>query len=137
MIADCLAVRVRLVSRSLSSIYEHALAHHQVTIAQVNLLAALGQVGPCSPGKIGDLLQLERSTVCRNLDLLVERGLVACLESDAKGMRAIILSEAGEHKLETVMPDWEVAQARASSLLGNEGVNAVHEASGRVWNSVF
>jgi hypothetical protein len=49
MISDCLAVRVRLLARSVSAIYDQAVASHDVTIAQVNLLTALGGVGRCAP----------------------------------------------------------------------------------------
>ncbi|HEY2696925.1 MAG TPA: MarR family winged helix-turn-helix transcriptional regulator, partial [Pseudonocardiaceae bacterium] len=57
----CLAVRVRLISRALTGIYDGALGEHGVTIAQVNLLAALGKAGPCPPSRLGEILQLERS----------------------------------------------------------------------------
>jgi len=76
IINNCLAMRVRIVARSVSAIYEQAMANHDVTIAQVNMLTALGELGPCAPGKIGEVLQLERSTVSRNLDLLIQKGLV-------------------------------------------------------------
>ena len=66
---NCLAVRVRLLGRAVTSLYDHALEEHGVSIAQINLLAALGKIGPCSPARIGEVLQLERSTVSRNLSL--------------------------------------------------------------------
>jgi DNA-binding MarR family transcriptional regulator len=129
IIGNCLAVRVRIVARSVSAIYDQAMASHDVTVAQVNLLATLGEVGPCPPRKLGEVLQLERSTVSRNLELLIQKGLVEAVSWDAKGIREVILTEAGNEKIEAVLPDWRAAQKQAARLLGRDGVKAVHEAS--------
>jgi DNA-binding MarR family transcriptional regulator len=135
IINNCLAMRVRVVARSVSAIYEQAMASHDVTIAQVNMLTALGEIGVCPPGKVGEVLQLERSTVSRNLDLLIQKGLVEAVSSDAKGIREVALTAAGEEKIEAVLPDWRAAQKQAGKLLGQEGVGAVHKASASVWTS--
>ncbi|MFE4829223.1 MarR family winged helix-turn-helix transcriptional regulator [Streptomyces sp. NPDC056672] len=127
IVGDCLAVRVRLIGRALTSLYDGALGGHGVTIAQVNLLAALGKVGLCTPSKLGDVLQLERSTVSRNLNLLVNRGWIEVLSSDAKGIREVALTRAGQAKIESVMPEWREAQRQAARLLGVTGVSAVQD----------
>jgi DNA-binding MarR family transcriptional regulator len=135
IINNCLAMRVRIVARSVSAIYEQAMASHDVTIAQVNMLTALGELGSCAPGKIGEVLQLERSTVSRNLDLLIQKGLVEAVSSDAKGIREVALTAAGYGKIEAVLPDWRAAQKQAGKLLGPDGVGAVHKAAASVWSS--
>jgi DNA-binding MarR family transcriptional regulator len=133
MIADCLAARVRIVARTVTAIYDQAMATHDVTIAQVNLLAALDGMDSCPPGKLGEALQLERSTISRNLDLLIHKGLVAALSSDAKGIREVALTDAGRQKIQATLPDWRAAQERAGALLGQEGIDAVHQAAASVW----
>lgn len=123
---DCLAVRIRLIGRTVTGLYDGALERHGVTIAQVNLLAALGKVGPCPPARLGEVLQLERSTVSRNLHLLLKQGWIEAAVSDAKGMREVVLTGAGRAKIESVMPEWRQAQEQAAQLLG-AGVTAVQE----------
>jgi len=135
IINNCLAMRVRIVARSVSAIFEQAMASHDVTIAQVNMLTAMGEIGPCAPGKIGEVLQLERSTVSRNLDLLIQKGLVEAVSSDAKGIREVALTAAGNEKIEDVLPDWRAAQKQAGTLLGPDGVGAVHKAAASIWSS--
>jgi DNA-binding MarR family transcriptional regulator len=136
IVRDCLAVRVRLIGRAVTSLYDSALEPHGVTIAQVNLLAALGKVGPCPPSRLGDVLHLERSTVSRNVNLLLKHGWVEAVSLDAKGVREITLTAAGRAKIESVMPDWKEVQRQAAELLGDTGVKAIHEiASGMDYRS--
>jgi DNA-binding MarR family transcriptional regulator len=130
IVLECLAVRVRLISRAVTGLYDVALAGHGVSIAQVNLLAALGKVGPCTPTQLGDLLQLERSTISRNLTLLLKQGWVIAVSSDARGMREVALTSAGRKKIDSVLPDWRAAQQQAAQLLGSTGVKAVQEMAG-------
>jgi DNA-binding MarR family transcriptional regulator len=96
-----------------------------VTIAQVNLLAAIGKVGPCPPSKLGEVLQLERSTVSRNVNLLLNHGWIEAPSSDAKGIREVALTRTGRAKIESVMPQWRQAQRQATQLLGATGANAI------------
>jgi DNA-binding MarR family transcriptional regulator len=103
----------------------------------VNLLAALGVVGPCAPVRIGEVLQLERSTVSRNLDLLIHKGLVQAVSSDGKGIREVGLTAAGNQKIEAVLPDWRDAKKQACQLLGDEGAQAVRDASASIWTDSF
>lgn len=125
IVDGCLAVRIRLIGRALTSLYDGALAGHGLTVAQVNLLAALGKAGPCRPSRLGEVLQLERSTVSRNLTLLLKHGWIEALSSDAKGVREVALTPAGKAKVESVMPEWRKAQRDAAELLGTTGVDAV------------
>ncbi|MCX8562737.1 MarR family winged helix-turn-helix transcriptional regulator [Mycolicibacterium mucogenicum] len=122
---NCLAVRARLLGRAVTSLYDHALEEHGVSIAQVNLMAALGKMGPSSPARIGEVLQLERSTVSRNLSLLMKHGWVEAVSANAKGVREVALTASGRKKIESVMPAWRQAQQDATELLGAGGVKAV------------
>ncbi|WP_316157963.1 MarR family winged helix-turn-helix transcriptional regulator [Cupriavidus sp. BIC8F] len=134
IIHHCLAVRARVIARTVSSLHDEALAAHDITIAQLTMLAALGEIGPCAPRKLGDVLQLERSTVSRNLDLLMAKNLVATVSSDAKGVREVVLSSEGQLKIEAALPDWRAAQKQACELLGAEGARGLREAAATIWS---
>jgi len=127
IVVDCLAVRTRLISRALTSLYDGALAGHGVTIAQLNLLAAVGKAGPCPPSALGEVLQLERSTVSRNLNLLLGHGWIQAVSADAKGIREVALTKAGQSKIESVLPIWRQCQKQAADLLGAGGTGAIQE----------
>ncbi|MBV8488837.1 MAG: winged helix-turn-helix transcriptional regulator [Planctomycetaceae bacterium] len=135
IVQDCLAVRVRLIGRAVTAVYDRAVCGHGVTIAQVSLMAVLGKFGPCPPSRLGEMLQLERSTVSRNLDILLRNGWVRADSSDAKGVREVSLTSAGQHKLESVMPAWRTAQAEAARLLGDAGVKTVRTVADSLWGN--
>jgi DNA-binding MarR family transcriptional regulator len=135
IVQNCLAVRVRLIGRAVTAVYERAVTSHGMTIAQVSLMAVLGKVGPCPPSRLGEVLQLERSTVSRNLDILLRNGWVQADSSDAKGVREVSLTSAGRHKLESVMPAWRTAQAKAARLLGDAGVKTVRTVADTLWGN--
>jgi DNA-binding MarR family transcriptional regulator len=127
IVDDCLAVRVRLIGRALTGLYDGALSGSGLTIAQVNLLAALGKAGPCPPSMLGEILQLERSTVSRNLNLLLNHGWIEAVSSNAKGVREVALTPDGRAKIKAVMPAWRQAQREASDLLGPAGAQAIRD----------
>lgn len=103
---DCPAVRTRLISRALTNLYDGALAGHGVTIAQLNLPA---------------------STVSRNLNLLLGHSWIEAVSADAKGIREVALTDAGQLKIESALPAWRKCQEQAAHLLGATGTGAIHE----------
>lgn len=68
---------------------------------------------------------MERSTVSRNLSLLMKHGWVEAVSVNVKGVREVVLTASGRNKIETVMPAWRRAQQEAAELLGAGGVTAV------------
>jgi DNA-binding MarR family transcriptional regulator len=135
MFDNCTASRVRLIARSVSAIYDQAVARHGVTIAQVNLVVTLADFGPSTLRKLGGFLRLERSTMSRNLDLLMKRGLVKAISLNARGIREVAITEAGLEMIEAVLPDWRFAQTQAARLLGQDGMELVNETASSLWNA--
>lgn len=133
MACQCLATRVRVIGRTVTALYDDAIRRHGLTVAQLNLLAALGKAGPCSPIRLGEVLQLERSTVSRNLELLLESRWARATASDAKGVREVELTAAGLEKIHAALPDWRAAQTETARLLGEPGVQALRAVAERVW----
>lgn len=134
IVRDCLGFRVRLLGRATTGLYDHALKAHGLSIGQANLMAALGKLGPCSPARLGEVLQMDRSTVSRNLSLLLKQGWAEAVSSDAKGVREVTLSPAGHEKIRALLPEWRRAQEETARLLGPEGVDAIRTLASRVGN---
>ncbi|MGD9690670.1 MAG: MarR family winged helix-turn-helix transcriptional regulator [Phycisphaerales bacterium] len=121
----CLAVRARMVARALSAVYDRAMGELGLTISQVNIMVSVGMMGPCSPGRVGRSLHMERSTMSRNLRRLLEQRLIAGEPAGSERLRSITITPAGVRAIEKALPLWRRAQDDARALLGQPGTGAI------------
>jgi|KBSSwiStaDraftv2_1062776.scaffolds.fasta_scaffold684852_2 DNA-binding MarR family transcriptional regulator len=116
---ECLARRIRQVGRVVSGVYERELRPTGVTISQFNLLVALA-CGLTTAKALGDRLQLEKSTVSRNLERMAGLGWVEGRAGEDGRSVALRLTPAGRGRLRAAHPAWKRAQAAAHDVLGPE-----------------
>lgn len=109
--SSCLASRARYLDRVLSRIYDGALRPHGVTGAQLGMLVAIALAGPTTPTWVGRRLELEKSTVSRNLARLRAARLV----TDEGGLR---VTSRGADLIRAAHPAWRQAQRQAREVLG-------------------
>ena len=121
---ECLLTRARKVSRVITSIYDRAVRPLGINSAQMSLLATIARLDGASRAEIGRANHQERSTLTRNLALLLRDGWVEELPSQGRS-RPIILSASGRKLLGEAVPAWRKAQIEARELLGDEGAAAL------------
>jgi DNA-binding MarR family transcriptional regulator len=107
---DCMASRVRHLERRLTRIYDDALRPHGLTGSQLSLLVATQLSGETTAAEVGRRLDLEKSTVSRNLARLAAAGLVDV----ADGLR---VTPRGAAAIVACHPAWRDAQRRAREAL--------------------
>jgi DNA-binding MarR family transcriptional regulator len=108
---DCLAQRARRLERTLGRIYDGALRGVGVTGSQLSLLVAITLMKEPTAAALGARLDLEKSTVSRNLARLAAAGLI-----DARdGLR---LTPRGTAALRAGHAAWRRAQRQARATLG-------------------
>jgi DNA-binding MarR family transcriptional regulator len=117
---DCLAVRVRLLNRRITRLYDAALRPHGLTIAQLNLLTSIANTQPVRSGKLADALSMEISTLSRNVRLMEREGWIEVLHAQRGNGRVLTLADAGARKLDELEPAWKAAQLQARELLGDD-----------------
>lgn len=122
---DCVAMRVRYLNRSLTSIYDDAFRSLGITASQVNMLVALVKQGSLSPGELGNLLNIEKSTISRNLERMRKAGWIEITSSGRT--HAVEVTRKGKQLLMEVMPHWQEAQRAADVLLSSEGSQAIRD----------
>ena len=126
MASECIAVRVRLINRVISGLYDEVLRPFELRISQANILSAIRHVGEVRPTDISRILRIEKSTLSRDVELMKKNGW---LESDPPGggrNQKIRLTSQGMKILARIEPSWEKAQAEAKLLIGEDGVAALH-----------
>jgi DNA-binding MarR family transcriptional regulator len=123
---NCLLTRTRRISRVITAIYDQELRPFGINSPQFSLLVVISRLGPASRAEIGRANNQDRSTLTRNLQLILSEGWVEEIPHDAGGRsRPIMLTKAGKDLLQEAVSAWRKAQARANTLLGEAGVNAV------------
>jgi DNA-binding MarR family transcriptional regulator len=115
----CVANNLRKVSRAIVQAYEEALKPSGITISQFSTLGTLNLVGPMPISKLAEQMDLDRTTLARNLELLVRTGLVE-IENDVNDQRVKVvrITEKGLLTLEQAAPLWVKAQHHFVKGLG-------------------
>ena len=126
--ADCLAMRVRYMNRTLTSIYDDAFRGLGITASQVNMLVAIIKQKELSAGQLGDILNIEKSTLSRNLDRMRKAGWIEITPPPSGRSHIIQASKKGKELLLEVLPCWQEAQEDATQLLGPTGSRALKKA---------
>jgi DNA-binding MarR family transcriptional regulator len=126
----CLATCVRQINRRVTRIYDAALRPYGVGTAQLNILTALALAGEhgAQQSKIAKALDLEKSTLSRNLDRMIERRWIIT-DGAAQGGARIRLSALGNRVMKRALPGWQLAQQRASTEVHAALVDAMTRAA--------
>lgn len=122
---DCISVRLRLLNRVITNLYDDELRPLGLKVSQLNILVATAKLGVAQSAMICNLLKLDTSTLSRNLERMRERGWVEIVPSEDARYQPFQLTEQGTKLLRRAFPAWERAQEKACELLGPDGVALV------------
>ena len=128
----CIAVRLRLLNRVVTNLYDDALRPLGLKISQLNILVATAKLGLAQPAQVCDLLQLDTSTLSRNVGRMRAKGWLEVVPEEDARAQPFRLTAQGKRLIEKAVPAWENAQRQATELLGNEGITLLDKAAKRV-----
>jgi len=117
----CICMAVRAASRSLTARYDAVLEPVGISLAQFSLLRTLSQHAPVSLTKLAESVELDRSTLGRNMRVLQRAGLVAIRPGDDLREARLSLNAAGAETLRRAVPIWQGAQDELLQRLGADG----------------
>ena len=116
----CTCATVRRTDRVLTQFYDEILAPSGLYITQFTLLATLSQAAPVTINRLAEIMDMDRTTLSRNLEVLVKQHMVRIEEGEDRRMRQVHLTQEGEQALRRAWPLWQEAQARIEHALGQE-----------------
>ncbi len=122
---ECIAVRLRIVNRVLTGVYDKALRAHGIKISQMNILVAISRFGTAKPADICRVLHMDPSTLSRNVNRMRARGWLEAVPGEDGRAHLLSLTPDGSRLLRDAVPAWRSAQQKAASMLGEQGVAAV------------
>lgn len=116
--AECLAVRLRLVNRAVTAVYDEALRPFGVRTSQVNILVAASAAGEARPADLCGVLQLDPSTLSRNVGRMRKKGWIESLPSVDGRSHTLKVTSKGYEIIRSAYPAWKRAQRKAAKMLG-------------------
>ncbi len=125
---ECLATRMRRLNRVVSGIYDRAFREIGLTGSQVSILVVLDQAGGARPVEVCQALQMDKSTLCRNIQRMQRRGWVRTAATGDGRSHRLEISGVGRGLIEKALPLWRGAQAQARELLGEAVVDPLFKA---------
>ena len=125
----CIAVRLRLLNRVVTGLYDDALRSLGLKVSQLNILIVTARLGLARPAQVCEILQLDTSTLSRNVKPLQTHGWLEVEPEEDARSQPFRLTPQGKRLIEKAVPAWEEAQRQATELLGEEGVALLDRAA--------
>ncbi len=108
--SSCKCIRLRKASNNLTKIYDSALIKVGLKITQFSTLKNIQKLGKTNIRDLSSELELDRTTVLRNIEKLIEMDLVSYkYENDDKN-KITQLTTIGVKKLNEAIIIWEETQ---------------------------
>jgi len=130
--AECVAVRLRMLNRVVTNIYDDALRPLDLKVSQMNILMAAAKMGVVRPVEVCEYLHLDVSTLSRNVDRMKARGWLEVVPGDDGRAQPFRLTSEGRKLLEKAVPAWSRAQDEVTRILGDRFVGQLDQAATRV-----
>jgi DNA-binding MarR family transcriptional regulator len=130
--SECVAVRLRMLNRVITNIYDDALRSLDLKVSQMNILVAAAKMGTARPSDVCDHLHLDVSTLSRNIERMKARGWLEVVPDEDGRAQPFRLTPQGRTLLETAIPAWSEAQQQVKKVLGNGFVEQLNHAIKRV-----
>ena len=132
--SECVAVRLRMLNRVITNIYDDALRSLGLRVSQMNILVAAAKMGTARPIEVCEHLHLDVSTLSRNVERMKARGWLEVVPGDDGRSQPFRLTSQGRKLLEKAIPAWSEAQQQVSKSLGVAFVEQLNQAVKRVSN---
>lgn len=135
MAGECVAVRLRMLNRVVTNIYDDALRSLDLKVSQMNILVAAAKMGVARPVDVCEHLQLDVSTLSRNVERMKARGWLEVVPQDDGRSQPFRLTPQGRKLLEKAIPAWSAAQQQVKKVLGDGFVEQLNRAVKRFGDS--
>ena len=122
----CTNFKLRRVTRLVSRHYDTQLAASGLKTTQFSLLSIVLAQGPMRPVDLAVSMDVDASTLTRNLKPLLDAGWLTQGEGADARSRFVAITEAGRAKRNEARLLWRAAQQGLNAVLGDRDVAALH-----------
>lgn len=122
----CTNLKLRQLTRRVSRGYDALVGATGLRNTQYSLLSHVMLLGPVRPTDLAAAMQLEASTLTRNMQPLIAHGLIELGPGEDARSRLVSITEAGRAKRVEAQRAWKQAQLALNDRLGPERVARLH-----------
>ncbi len=122
----CSSQKLRQLSRRVSRHFDRIVSGAGLKTTQYSLLSHIARLEPVRPGDLADQMEMDASTLTRNLQLLVAQGWVVVGPGADGRSRFVTATAAGRAKRADAQRDWKRAQLAFNARIGEERVARLH-----------
>src|SRR3989441_4240081 len=97
---ECIAVRLRMLNRIITNIYDDALRPLDLRVSQMNILVAAAKMRTARPAAVCEHLHLDVSTLSRNVERMKGRGWLEVVPDKDGRSQPFRLTPQGRNLLE-------------------------------------
>lgn len=123
----CTNLKLRQLGRMVTRHYDRHLAAVGLKNTQYALLSHVVKLGPIRPGELARRMQMDASTLTRNLQPMVAQGWLVIDKGEDARSRLVAATFEGHEMRTKGQKAWKQAQAALNDLLGVERVVALHD----------
>jgi DNA-binding MarR family transcriptional regulator len=123
----CALFNLRRATRSVTQLFDEILRPSGLKGTQYSLLRILAHLEPVPVSTLGEAMEMDRTTVTRNVRVLERMRLVAVEPGSDRRTRYLRLTRAGRQALERAEPFWNEAQKSVVAGLGTEPFRDLRE----------
>jgi DNA-binding MarR family transcriptional regulator len=125
---DCLCIHLRRIARSVTQAYDDALAASGIKLTQFSLLRSVERNEPAAIGTLAEELELDRTTLARNLRPLERDGLLTTSAAAAdQRVTEVRLTARGRRAIAQALPAWQAMQAEMNQRIGARHTELLRE----------
>ena len=116
----CTCHMLRRTARAMSQYYDRYLEPVGLKLPQYSVLAHTHQASSLTITELAGLLDVERTTMTRNLRPMMDNGWISVSEGIDKRSRSVSLTDAGQELFRRARPLWQEAERSFRKTLGQE-----------------
>jgi len=123
----CTNFKLRQLTRRVTQHYDRHLAQSGLKTTQYSLLSHVDRLGPLPPGELAKRMDMDASTLSRNLRPLLAAGWVRMGEGVDARSRVLTITDAGRDVRRLAQRHWKAAQVALNHQFGVATVVALHD----------
>ena len=123
----CTSLKLRQLNRRVSQHYDRIVGATGLKTSQYSLLSHVVKLGSVRPGELAGQMEMDASTLTRNLQPLVAQGWVEVGPGDDGRSRFVTATATGRDKRAQAQREWKRAQLALNERLGVATVAQLHE----------